>query len=142
MEFEHSLSSTRRKKSKTHNQWDASSLQAAVSLGRGTHCARVVRQLTRTYIKDREILPINPYGVWNSSMVDDKGLAQDLGLYLQELGDKITPEKVVEFLARDDIKEKHGIARTQKISICTAQRYLNLLGYWFTCKEGAVFGRS
>ena len=29
------------KKSKTHNQWDESLLQAAVSLGRGTHCARI-----------------------------------------------------------------------------------------------------
>lgn len=70
-------------------------------------------------------------------MLDDEGLAQDLGLYLQELGNKITPEKVVEFLARDDIKEKHGIACTWKITICTAQRYLNLMGYRFTyAKKG------
>ncbi len=62
---------------------------------------------------------------------------QDLGIYLQELGDKITPEKAIGLLARDDIKEKHGIASTQKIAISTVQHYLNLTGYWFTyAKKG------
>ncbi|KAJ7753134.1 hypothetical protein DFH07DRAFT_710355, partial [Mycena maculata] len=113
--------------SRTHGAWVASSLQAAVSLGKGVYCSRQVRTMVRSFIADRTVLPLNPYGYWTTSMLVDEELQNDINLYLQELGKDITAEKVVAFLARPDVMQKHGI--TRKISIRTAERYLKELGY-------------
>ncbi|KAJ6448581.1 hypothetical protein C8R45DRAFT_1115184 [Mycena sanguinolenta] len=113
--------------SKTRGLWAASSLQAAVARGKGRYWSRLVRILVRQFILDRQILLVNPYGYWNNSMLVDEDLKSDINLYLQELGKDITAEKLVLFLAREDIVTKHGI--TSKISLRTAQRYLKTLGY-------------
>ena len=114
----------------TYDKWAASSFQASVSIGHSTYCARQLRKLARAYISDRSILPINPYGDWNQSMLVDEDLCNELNLYLQELGKDITAEKVAEYLARPEVKEKHGISKT--ISIRTARRFLNTLGFRFS----------
>lgn len=121
--------------SATQEKWAASSLQAAVTLGHGTYCAQQLCNLARAYIVDRNILPLNPYGDWNESMLVDEDLCADVNLYLQELGNKITAEKLVTFLSRPEIKEKHGIMKN--INIRTARCYLNALGFRFThAKKG------
>ncbi|KAJ6521374.1 hypothetical protein DFH09DRAFT_1097822 [Mycena vulgaris] len=48
------------------------------------------------------VLPINPYGYWNTSMLVDEPLQADINLYLQELGKDITAEKLVEYLGRPE----------------------------------------
>jgi hypothetical protein len=64
-------------------------------------------------------------------MLADEDLATDVRNHLQELGKFITAEKLVQYLAREDVMEKHGLEKT--ISISTARRYLNELGYrWVT----------
>ena len=73
---------------------------------------------------------MNPYGSWNVSMLTDKDLAQDICLYLQQLGKFITAEKLMLYLHRPDVKLKHGI--DCDISIHTARHYLHSLGYRFT----------
>ncbi|KAJ7163446.1 hypothetical protein C8R43DRAFT_1086346 [Mycena crocata] len=120
--------------SKTKGCWAASSLQAAVSWGRGTYCARQLRILVQQFIVDRDILPLNPCGYWNMSMLVDEDLKTDINLFLQELGKDITAEKLVEYLRRGDVMAKHDISR--KISLRTAQRYLKELGYrYMTAKK-------
>ncbi|KAJ6453500.1 hypothetical protein C8R45DRAFT_790234, partial [Mycena sanguinolenta] len=109
--------------SKTRGLWAASSLQAAVARGKGRYWSRQIRILVRQFISDCQIL----LGYWNTSMLVDEDLKSDINLYLQELGKKITAEKLVLFLAWEDIVTKHGI--TSKISLRTAQRYLKALGY-------------
>ena len=47
-------------------------------------------------------------------MLVDEDRCNDLNLYLQELGKDITAEKVVEYLACPEIKEKHGISRESR----------------------------
>ncbi|KAJ7107052.1 hypothetical protein C8R44DRAFT_637891, partial [Mycena epipterygia] len=121
--------------SKTKGFWAASSIQAAVSRGKGLYCARQLRVLVRKFIADRTILPLNPYGYWSTSMLVDEDLKTDINLFLQELGKEITAEKLVEYLARPEVMEKHGI--TRKIGLRTAQRYLKELGYrWMSPKKG------
>ena len=66
-------------------------------------------------------------GIWNESMLVDKDLANDINIYLQEIGKEISAQKLIEFLARDEIRLKHGISKL--IFMQTAQRYLNILGY-------------
>ncbi|KAF9470849.1 hypothetical protein BDN70DRAFT_998814 [Pholiota conissans] len=122
-------------KSETYNRWGRSSCTAAISFNRGCYCAHQFRFLTRQFIRDRTLLPINPYGTWNHSMLVDEDLVNDVNLYLQELGDGITAKKLVDFLAREDVKAKHGIRRT--ITERTARRYLQTLGYrWRAAKKG------
>ena len=123
------------KQSTTFDAWGKSSLQAAIALGHGTDCARRLRKLCRQFIDNRELLPINPFGHWNESMLSDEDLTNDINLYLMELGKNISASKLVEFLGRPDVRSKYEIEKT--ISERTAQRYLNSLGYrWSTPKKG------
>ncbi|KAJ7676450.1 hypothetical protein B0H17DRAFT_910507, partial [Mycena rosella] len=122
-------------RSKTYGHWGASVLQTAVGLARGRHCVRTVCKLARQYIHDREILPINPYGEWKDSLLIDEDLAADINLHLQEIGNHITSEKLVQYLSQPEVMAKHGI--TKKISVRTARRYLHALGYRFSeAKKG------
>ncbi|KAJ7655355.1 hypothetical protein B0H17DRAFT_1146544 [Mycena rosella] len=102
-------------RSKTYGHWGASVLQTAVGLARGRHCVRTVCKLARQYIHDREILPINPYGEWKDSLLIDEDLAADINLHLQEIGNHITSEKLVQYLSQPEVMAKHGI--TKKISV-------------------------
>ncbi|KAJ7210178.1 hypothetical protein GGX14DRAFT_626618 [Mycena pura] len=117
-------------RSKTHGHWGASAMQAAIGLGRGSHCCRTLCKLARQFIHDRSLLPINPYGNWKDTMLLDEDLVVDINLYLQEIGKDITADKLRLFLARPEVMEKHGITKT--ISVRTARRYLRALGYRFT----------
>ncbi|KAJ7353102.1 hypothetical protein DFH08DRAFT_956188 [Mycena albidolilacea] len=114
-------------RSKTYGHWGASALQTTVALGRSQYCMRGLCQLARQFIHDRSLLPVNPFGDWNKSLLVNEGLATDINLYLQEIGNQITAEKVVVFPSRPEIMEKHGITRV--ISVHTARRYLRALGY-------------
>ncbi|KAJ6464252.1 hypothetical protein C8R47DRAFT_933222, partial [Mycena vitilis] len=122
-------------KSDKRGLWVASSLQGAVALGKGVYCSRQLRTMVRAFIADRTMLPLNPYGYWTTSMLVDEELQGEINLYLQELGKEITAEKLVEFLARPEVMQKHGI--TRRISVRTAERYLQELGYrWMHPKKG------
>lgn len=113
--------------SHTYAHWEASSFQTAIAMGRGRHCARRLRELCRQYLADRKVLPVNPYGDWNESLLVDENLCNEISLYLLSIGSEISAAKLAEFLRRGDIKEKYGIEKD--ISERTACRYLNSLGY-------------
>ncbi|KAJ7188444.1 hypothetical protein C8R46DRAFT_879250 [Mycena filopes] len=122
-------------KSKTFGQWRESSIQASITQNKGPYWARQTRILVRQFIRDRTILPLNPYGYWKTSMLVDEELKYEIDLHLQELGKEITAQKLVEFLGREDVMVRHGISK--KISLRTAQRYLGVLGYrWTYAKKG------
>ena len=65
------------------NGWMAASFQAAKDFGGGTSQAKQMREWTRDYIADRECLPINLYGSWNTSIIEDEDFASELLLHLQ-----------------------------------------------------------
>jgi hypothetical protein len=124
--------------SATHCQWGASAIQAAIGLRKGRHCAHQLCVLSREYIINRSVLPVNPYGEWNQSMLADESLVMDVELYHQDLGKDIMANKVVEFLGRSDVVTKHGI--TKKIGVRTARHYLNSLGYRFKEAKKGQYG--
>ncbi len=81
------------------------------------------------------MLPVNPFGDWNESLLVDEDLTNDINLYLMEIGKEISAQKLTAFINREDIRLKHGIEKP--ISERTARRYLNRLGYrWSTPKKG------
>ncbi|KIY60825.1 hypothetical protein CYLTODRAFT_322378, partial [Cylindrobasidium torrendii FP15055 ss-10] len=119
-------------KSVTYNKWGASSLQAAVTLGHGTYCARILRRLCRQYIDDCSVLPENPYGDWKKSMLVNEDLSQELNLHLQECHSSssgVNATTVRDFLCRPGIMSKYAI--TKEVLIQTARRYLKVMGYRF-----------
>ena len=113
----------------TYDQWGASANQAAIGMGRGEYCAHRLCKLNRAFIDNKEVLPINPYGDWNESLLVDENIVNEINIYLLSLGNEITAKKLMEFLHRRDIKERYGIERD--ISHKTACRYLHVLGYRF-----------
>jgi hypothetical protein len=114
--------------STTYNKWVASSYQAAISLGRGRHCARQLCNLVRQFIKDCKVLPINPYGQWNESLLVDEDLANKINIYLQSIGPEISGQKLMDFVNNDTaLRSQHEIEK--KIGLKTAQRYLDALEY-------------
>jgi hypothetical protein len=61
-------------------------------------------------------VPINPYGEWKESLLVNEDISNELNLYLQEPGTHITAQKLIDFLAQPEIKEKYGISRDIHIS--------------------------
>ncbi len=53
-------------------------------------------------------------------MLVDEDLTADINLYLQELSNKITAEKLVNFLAKPEIKKKTWNHKEDKCQNCTA----------------------
>ncbi|KAF8154263.1 hypothetical protein B0H34DRAFT_800130 [Crassisporium funariophilum] len=79
-------------KSRTYDNWGASSCQTAIE-----------------FIKDQKILPINPFGDWNKSMLADENLRNKISIFLLSIGNKISAKKLMDFLAQPDVREKFGI---------------------------------
>ncbi|KAJ6614479.1 hypothetical protein B0H10DRAFT_2221215 [Mycena sp. CBHHK59/15] len=75
-------------------------------------------------------MDVNPYGEWNESMLADEDLVNDIRLHLQFLGKEITAEKLVKYLNDPEVCAEHGIDKP--VSLTTALRYLDELGYRFT----------
>ena len=74
-------------------------------MGRGRHSARRLRELSRAFISDREVLPINPYGDWNESLLIDENLRNEISIFLLSIGNEISAKKLMDFLHQSDIKE-------------------------------------
>ncbi|KAF7292205.1 hypothetical protein MIND_01247800 [Mycena indigotica] len=118
--------------------WGDSMLTAAISMGKGKYCARILAILARQYIIDGELLELNPYGKWTDSILSDEDLTADLLNFLQLQGKNITAQKLHDYLCSADVKARHGIETD--ISLATATRYLQALGYRFSHpKTGQYF---
>jgi len=111
----------------TYNKWGASACQTAIGMGRGRHYAWQLCELNCGFLADQKVLPINPYGDWNESLLVDENLVNEISIYLLSLGNEITAKNLMDFLHHAEVKERYGIDRD--ISHKTACRYLQALGY-------------
>ncbi|KDQ50719.1 hypothetical protein JAAARDRAFT_185917 [Jaapia argillacea MUCL 33604] len=107
--------------------WIAASLQTAHSHAKSTHTAQNIRKWTRSFITDREDLPLNLYGAWNTSMLDKGELAKEIHEHLQGIGKFVKAQDIVNFLNTDEIKSRYTLKKT--ISLATAQRWMHLMDY-------------
>jgi hypothetical protein len=80
-------------------------------------------------LADQNVLPINPYGDWNESLLVEDNIVNEINIYLLSLRNNISTSKLVDFYHHPKIKEKYGIERD--ISHKTACRYLQALGYCY-----------
>jgi hypothetical protein len=86
--------------------WIASSLQVAHAAERGPWLAKQLRIWCRDYISDRDCLPINVYGRWNVSLLEDEDLAQEIHMHLQGIGKYIKAMDIVRFLDTPEMKAR------------------------------------
>ena len=107
--------------------WMAASLKTAHAQEKGPWLAGRLREWVRAYCKDREDLPMNIYGTWSSSILEDEDFAQELLLHLQGIGKYVKAMDIVEYLDRAEVKSRLKLTKT--ISLSTAQRWMSHVGY-------------
>jgi len=110
--------------------WKAASLMAARTWNHGEAVARLLHKWTRSFIEDRDALPFNLYGTWNTSLLHSGDLAQDIFAHLQTIGKYVRAQDVVDFVCTSEIQEQYSLMKT--ISLRTAQRWMNLMHYRWT----------
>ncbi|KIJ08616.1 hypothetical protein PAXINDRAFT_88609 [Paxillus involutus ATCC 200175] len=94
---------------------------------KGPWLGRNLRAWGKAFIKDRTKLPTHHFGKANVSRIEDESLAADIKTHLQSLGKYIRGQDIVDYLKDPDIQMKHGF--TKSISLATAQRWMEKLGY-------------
>lgn len=121
--------------SQTQGKWIESSLQAAILAGRRQSYGKVLRRWCQHFIETHEV-PQNTYGAWNVSVLHtDEDLRASLTEHIRAVGKYFSAEDVVKYVSEPDIMKK--MARTRPISVRTARRWLDLMGYkWRGEKKG------
>ena len=84
--------------------WIVSSLAVVHAAECGPWLARKLREWLRAYIKDRDCLPLNEYGHWNVSLLEDEDLAQEIHLHLQGIGKYVKAMDIVHYLDTPKMK--------------------------------------
>ncbi len=110
--------------------WTAASKQVAHNLRRDAWLARKLREWTRAFILDHEDLPVNCYGEWNVSMLEDEELAGEIHLHLQGVGKYVKAMDIVRFLDTPEMLK--CLDRKGPITERTAQRWMHTMGYRWT----------
>ena len=62
----------------------------------------MLRKWMHAFLANRDHLPRNIYGTWNSSKLDDEDFAQAIQLHLQSLGPYIRAQDAVDFVKRPE----------------------------------------
>jgi hypothetical protein len=115
---------------KNPRTWTKASDHAAQAYEKSGHTARLLRKWTRSFVEDREDLPINLYGSWNVSLLDKGTLAEDIHLHLQSIGKYVRAQDVVDYLAQSEVQQRQGLKNT--ISLATAQRWMHMMDFRWT----------
>jgi len=112
--------------------WQEASMRAAKAHKKGGWFAGRLREWARAYILDRNDLPLNPYGTWNSSVLDDEDFKMGLLLHLQSIGKYVRAMDIVDY-----VKKLAQLKLKKPISLMTAQRWMEHIGYrWLKTPSG------
>ncbi|KIK79938.1 hypothetical protein PAXRUDRAFT_16061 [Paxillus rubicundulus Ve08.2h10] len=100
-------------------QWIAASLATAGTAMKGKWFTRNLHFWSKAYILDREDLPLDLFGDWKISKIDDEDLAAELHLHLQGIGKYIKAGDLVQYLSDQDVQHRFKLKNT--ISLATAK---------------------
>jgi len=120
-----------------HGQWSAASLACAKSYEKGPYHARKLREWARSFISDRSDLPINPYGTWSASVLDDEDVVADIHLHLTTIGKYMRALDIVHFTGTPKMLRR--LDRKKPVSLTTAQRWLKRHEYRWTKNPSGQF---
>jgi hypothetical protein len=112
--------------------WHTASLQIAQAFEKTVWLAGQLRQWARADILDREDLPLNIYGMWNSSILEDEDFAEELLLHLQETGKFVRAADIVDYIARPHVMAH--LKLTKSIFLAMAKHWMKHVSYrWTKC---------
>jgi hypothetical protein len=117
--------------------WKAVLLAAVKRWKKGEATARPLRKWTRSFLNDRNDLPFNLYGTWNTCMLQDGNLAKEISTHLQSIGKYVAAQDIVDFLQTDDIHARYSLLKT--ISLRTAQRWMHLMDNRWAKEPGGQY---
>lgn len=123
--------------SRLYGKWIAASIDTAQRLHRGPWYARRLREWSCTFIEDAENLPLNIYGTWNKSKLDDEDLQQEIFTHLQSIGKYVCAMDLVRFTEKKAVQRQYGLKKA--ISLRTAQYWMNRLGYRWTLEPSGQY---
>jgi hypothetical protein len=101
-----------------HGSWSAASLECAKSYEKGPSHARKLRKWARSFISDRSDLPINPYGTWSASVLDNEDIAAEIHLHLTTVGKYMQALDIVHFTGTPEMLRR--LDRKKPVSLTTA----------------------
>jgi hypothetical protein len=107
--------------------WTASSQVAAAAAGKGSWLARKLREWVHCLIRDETDLPTHSYGKFNSSILEDEDLAEEIHLHLQGIGPWIKAADIVQYLNTPEMKARLNLKKP--ISERTARRWMYRISY-------------
>jgi hypothetical protein len=114
--------------------WTAASLRVSYMHGFADTFATNLREWSRAYINDR-LLPMNVYGKWTPSMLNDGDLAHEIFEHLQSIGQYVQAQHIVEFLKDSEVQKRHGLKHG--ICLTTAKNWMTTMGYrWGKTPKG------
>jgi hypothetical protein len=105
------------------------SLKTAITFEKGAWLARRLHEWTHKYVHDRNDLPLNIYGTWNTSILEDEDFRHNLELHLQGIGKYVCAMDIVHYVNRPEVKAQLKLGPTKSISLATAQRWMKTVGY-------------
>jgi hypothetical protein len=116
-------------------RWQDASLRTAKAHEKGGWLAGRLREWARAYILDRNDLPLNVYGTWNSSVLEDEDFKTELLLHLQSIRKYVRAMDIVDYVKKPDVLAQLKLKKP--ISLATAQRWMKHVGYqWSKTPSG------
>lgn len=114
-----------------HGNWIQASKLSVLVHGESKYFAKKVWEWGRSFINDREEILENKYGQGNKSAIDNEDLAQEIHLHLQRIGKYIKAKDIVHFCDTPEMLMR--LKCTKTISLATARRWLEKMGYCWKC---------
>lgn len=122
--------------------WCQASLLAAKSQGRSAQYARTIRTWIHRYIHS-EKLPLHCYGRYNSSILQDEDLAQEIQLHLLEMAKEgyVRAQDIVDLIGTPRMQERLGSeeGKEAKITLRTAQRWMHKMDWRYGKKKRGMY---
>ncbi|KAJ7439833.1 hypothetical protein FB451DRAFT_1059297, partial [Mycena latifolia] len=123
-----------------YTEWGKNADTIAKTAGNGAWMLRRLRQWAIAFMKDETNLPNAEYGKFNSSVLEDEDLSQEIHLHLQSLGPFISAQDVVNYMSSEEMKSrlnlKHGI------SLRTAQRWMKQMKYRWQSEPKGMYSNG
>ncbi|KAJ3713438.1 hypothetical protein C8R42DRAFT_699054 [Lentinula raphanica] len=113
-----------------YRDWTGASELAASAAGKGSWLARKIREWTHCLIQDETDLPTHSYGKFNSSILEDEDITDEIQLHLQTLGPWFSAIDIVRFMNSPEMQARLKLKKS--ISVRTAQRWLIRMSWRWT----------
>lgn len=111
-------------------EWGRAARDVAASYGKSVKQAEGIKKWARRFITNRTDLPMPRLRSSRTSALGNEDFVRELQDHLQSIGKTVRAEDIVQYLKRDDVKERYQLQAT--VSLSTAKRWMKALDYRWT----------